>query len=59
MKTQKLLLVIGLLGIIASIFGAIKGNEFTTQLTSFICGLSLICGYFEIKKTNNDQTKIK
>ncbi len=49
-STQIILLVIGISGIIASIFGFIAGSEFTINLTGMISGLSLIYCYFELKK---------
>ena len=54
MKTQKLVLVIGLLGIISSIIGIIIGQEPTINLIGFICGTSLLHGYFELKKVKNE-----
>ena len=58
MNTQKLLLIIGILGITASIIGIIKGQEFTTHIIGFVCGASLIYGYFELKKDKDEQAKI-
>jgi hypothetical protein len=53
MKTYTVLLVIGTLGILSSIYGAFTQLDLTTNLLGFICGASLIFGYFEIKKTQN------
>lgn len=41
-----LLLVIGLLGLAAAVFGLIKGQSFLEQLLPIVCGASLIYGYF-------------
>lgn len=50
MKTQKLLLIIGILGIITSVIGVIRKLDFTSNLIGFICGACLIHGYLELKK---------
>jgi hypothetical protein len=50
MSTKYILLIIGILGILSSIAGLIQGQSFSNNLVGFICGSSLIWGYFELKK---------
>ena len=50
MNTKYILLVIGILGILSSLAGVIQGQELSSNLVGFICGSSLIWGYFELKK---------
>ncbi len=49
-RAKYLLLIIGILGIIASIYGFIQDKEVSNHLIGFICGASLIFGYFELGK---------
>lgn len=57
MEIQKLLLIIGVLGIIASVIGVVRKLDVTTNLIGFICGTCLIYGYIELKKVKNEQAK--
>lgn len=50
-RTKYILLFIGLAGIAAAIFGLVKGDAFKDHLMTFVCGASLIYGYFQIDKT--------
>ncbi len=50
MKTYKLILIVGILGVVASVFGMITQQDISTHLIGFICGASLIYGYFELKE---------
>jgi len=51
MKQIKLtLLVIGILGSAAGIYGMTSGQELNQYLLSLVCGSSLIFGYFAIDK---------
>ena len=53
MKNSKyILLIIGLLGVIASVYGYLKDNDIQSNLVGLICGASLIYGYFELNKIN-------
>lgn len=55
MRTKILLLIIGVLGIVASIFGVLKGQDITTHLIGFVCATCLVYGYFEFKKLENEE----
>ncbi len=57
MNSQKLLLIIGVLGVVTSIIGIIRDINFTTNLIACISGICLIHGYFELKKLKDEQTK--
>ena len=53
MKSLKYaLLLIGLAGILAGIYGFISGSDFTTNLMGLICGSCLVFGYYELQKKN-------
>ena len=54
-NTKYILLIIGSLGILASIYGYIKDQEITNHLIGFICGACLIYGYFELNKVNKSE----
>ncbi|WP_412559808.1 hypothetical protein [Winogradskyella sp. MIT101101] len=49
-STRNILLFIGTLGILASIYGFATGSSVTEYLIGFICSSSLILGYFDFKK---------
>ncbi|MEY8850009.1 hypothetical protein AB9K26_14405 [Psychroserpens sp. XS_ASV72] len=49
-RTKYILLFIGIVGIAASVFGWVKDQSFANHLIGFVCGASLIYGYFEIDK---------
>ncbi len=50
MKTTRyILLVIGVAGLVAAVFGLIKGDAFTDQVMTIVCGACLIYGYFQLK----------
>ena len=57
MKTKYILLIVGFLGVMTSVLGLIKGQEITTYLISFICGVSLIQAYLELNKNENENSK--
>lgn len=51
MKTSALvLLVIGLLGTAAALYGMIQSQSISENLVTLVCGLSLLYGYFELKR---------
>lgn len=53
MKSAKyVLLVIGALGIAASVYGSIIDEEITNHIIGLVCGASLIYGYFELNKAD-------
>lgn len=49
-STIYVLLVIGVLGVAASIIGLFQGQSFTDQLIPFICGSTLLWYSFELRK---------
>ena len=49
-KTSIWLLIVGVLGIAAPAFSMVKGASFAEQIPFFICGLSLIFGFFTERK---------
>ena len=55
-QTQILVLAVGIIGVISSIVNMVLQKEVATEIIGFICGLSLIMGYFQLK-TENDKTK--
>lgn len=55
MNTKYILLVIGILGVLASILGVFQGRDLSSNITGFICGASLIWGYFELKKKEENE----
>lgn len=48
MKSKYVLLVIGILGVLASLYMIVKGDSITSTITGFICGISLIYGSYEL-----------
>ena len=50
MSTKIVLRTIGILGIAASIYGFIQDKSITNNLITFICGVSLLVGYWEPKQ---------
>lgn len=54
MKTQKLLLIIGALGVIFSIVGIVNKQEISKDIIGLVCGASLIYGYFELKNKTHE-----
>ena len=51
MTTKYALLLTGILGVLAAIYGIAKGFDITQWLITLICGLSLLYGYFEFKSS--------
>ncbi len=49
-STRYILLIIGLLGIIASVFNFISGQPAVESLITFVCSAALITGYWELGK---------
>lgn len=54
MKIKYILLIIGLLGLIASVYGMYKDGDISNHLIGMVCGASLIWGFFEIRKKENN-----
>ncbi len=53
MKTT--LLIIGILGVLASLFSAILNNDISNNIIGFICGLSLIWASYDLRKKENKE----
>lgn len=49
-NTKYILLIIGILGLAASLYGMTTDSEFLHHLPGLVCGTSLIYGYFELKR---------
>lgn len=49
-NTGNMLVLIGSLGMAASLFNMISKQEVTSNLSGFICGACLVWGYFELQK---------
>lgn len=49
-STRIFLLVLGLLGIAAAIFGMVNGDDLMDQLITIVCSASLIFGYYHFGK---------
>jgi hypothetical protein len=54
-STKYILLVIGVLGIAASVYGYIKDRDASNHIIGFVCGASLIYGYFELNKASKKE----
>lgn len=54
-KTKYILLMIGIMGMLASIYGYTKDHEIANHLIGFICGTCLVFGYFELNKANKKE----
>jgi hypothetical protein len=52
-STKYILLVIGVVALITSLYGIVTGDVFTDYWLGIVCGASLIFGYFEFKKMEN------
>lgn len=50
MKTNYILLFIGIVGLLVGGYGLFMQKDYTTNLVTFICGGALIWGYFQAKK---------
>lgn len=50
MKTKYVLLLIGVLAILSSVYLLVKTGNFQDQILSFVCGASLIWGYYDLNK---------
>lgn len=55
-NTKFVLLTIGILGVLASFYGTVTGMDYTINLVGYICGSSLIFGYFDMKKKEDRKT---
>jgi len=55
-RTAYMLLFIGLAGLVAAIFGLVKGENFTDHVMTMVCGASLIYGYFQLKNHKPDKS---
>lgn len=51
MKTRNLILVIGILGVIISVYNAVAGESIKSNLPGFLFGIGLILVYFEKNKS--------
>ena len=52
MKTNRLLLIVGILGILFSVVGIIKDQKIITHIIGLVSSISLLLGYFELYTTN-------
>lgn len=50
MNTKIVLLIIGVFGLIASLYASINEGQFQDQIIGFVCSTSLIWGYYELDK---------
>lgn len=50
-----ILLIIGILGIIASIINYLAGESMTSSLLSLLCSMALVFGYSEIKRLSKSR----
>ncbi len=49
-NTKYILLIIGILGVLASVYNYFNDKNISNNIIGFICGISLIYGYFELNK---------
>lgn len=55
MKTSTILLIIGVLGIGASIYGMVQDQSLSEHMLSLVCGTSLLYGYRELRKKEKNE----
>lgn len=53
-STKYILLIVGILGIGAGIFGIFNGQPYTNHIITLICGASLIYGFYELNKKDKN-----
>ncbi len=56
MQAKYILLVIGILGLLAALAGLVQGQSFSDNILGLVCGSSLIWGYFELKKKEDESS---
>ena len=54
-STKYVLLIIGILGIVASIVGLYQNQSVVDQLIPMVAGLSLIWGFYELNKNGSKE----
>lgn len=52
--TKYILLIIGILGIGAAVYGMVNGDTITDHIITLICGASLIYGFYALNKKEKD-----
>ncbi len=58
MKSKYIILIIGILSIVASIYMVVNVQSITSTITGFICGISLLYSSYELSKQqmNNEES---